>query len=163
MSIHPEIWKTTRSILVIEEELDLRILLLEALSAENWKVIFALTEKTIQEAVQTVAGVIMNSNLPEVLNRDEILKIIGDVPLIMTDKNYQVADLVKETKEKMDQGRFFVGDRVMSRTTPDWGEGRVVSLYPDQYYGVIFKSEKSYQSQEVALRCHYTGLKWIKG
>ncbi len=166
--------KTTRSILVIEEEYNLRVLLMEALSVENWNVIFALTEETIEEAIRSVAGVILNWNLPEVIDRDQVLKIIGELPLIVTSTldncthegflkiPFATEELVKAAQEKIHKNQFFVGDRVTSKTTPDWGPGRIVSIYPDQFYGVIFKSDPSRRASEIALRCHFTGLNWAK-
>ena len=151
--------KTTRSILVIEEEYDLRVALLEALSEHQWNVLFALTEETISEAIKNVAGVILNWDLPALLDRDQILKIIGETPTVIAHKPYTVEDVVRKTHEKISTEQFFVGDVVVSRITPSWGVGRVVSIFPDRFYGVIFREGDRTNSPEVALRCHYSGLK----
>ena len=165
--------KTTRSILVIEEEYDVRVLLLNSLNAENWKVVFALTDEMIESALQEVAGVILNWEVPEFINRDQLLLRIGDLPLVVTSsqsncphpgfikKPYSPTELLNATKRYFHKSHFYVGDRVMSKTTPDWGVGRVVRILSDDYYGVIFKSEDQYNSPEIALKCHYTGLKWV--
>ena len=165
--------KTTRSILVIEEEYDLRVLLLESLSAENWKVIFALTEEMIESALKEVAGVVLNWEVPELLNRDWILKKIGEIPLLVTTsgdtcpypgfvkKPYSSVELARATQKEFSKDQFFVGDRVISKITPDWGTGKVVRILSDEYYGVVFKSDDHVNSPEIALKCHFTGLKWV--
>ena len=60
---------------------------------------------------------------------------------------------------KISKDQLFVGDRVKSKITPDWGEGIVVSIYPEQFYGVIFSGEQKDNAPEVALRCHFSGLR----
>lgn len=166
--------KTTRSLLVIEEEYDLRVLLLQALAAERWNVLFALTEEAVADSIKNVAGVVLNWDVPACIRRDKLLKTIGELPLIVTSasddctfpgfikKPYAMSELVRRAQEKISQDRFFVGDRVTSKITHDWGEGRVVSIYKDDFYGVVFKTSQSRNSSEIALRCHFTGLKLIK-
>ncbi len=154
--------KTTRSILVIEEEYQFRVSLLQALSAENWNVVFAITEATIKDAVKNVAGVILSWNASSLLNRDLVLKMVGDLPLLIAEKPYNVSQVVSEVQSRIGKDQFFVGDIVFSKITPDWGEGRIVSIYPDQFYGVIFRSDQQQNGAEIALRCHFTGLQSFK-
>lgn len=164
---------TTRSILVIEEEYDARVMLLAALTAENWKVLFALTEEAVESALTEVAGVILDWNIPEIIDRNRILKMIGTLPLLVTSasvdcphphfmqKPYTIPDMVMVAGAKFVKDQFYIGDCVESKITPDWGEGSVVGIYPDNFYGIVFKSKADRNSPSIAFKCHFTGLKWI--
>ena len=69
--------------------------------------------------------------------------------------------MVNEVQKNFSKDRFFVGDTVLSKMTPHWGEGKVVGIYPDHFYGVIFKTNNEIRAPEIAFKCHFTGLKWV--
>jgi CheY-like chemotaxis protein len=137
-----------KTLLIIEDELDLRELMLAQFTVMGWAVAFDLTFSGIKRLLLTSSAVLMDWHLPG-LDSDEIYRmcrrsrpctvISGDPEcpapgaLLKPFKLTEVLTLCEESIRRAKLGLdFFEGDQVESKATPAWGTGVVVDVYGDE-------------------------------
>ncbi len=137
-----------KSVLILEDEVDLRELLRAQFAAEGWSVLTDLSFSGIRRLLSEASLVIMDWKIPG-LDSNEIYRmcrrvrpcvvISGDpdcpVPGTLI-KPFRMGELIAACFDAVERSRagdeFFEGNQVESKSNPGWGVGVVLDIFGDE-------------------------------